>query len=254
MAFDLSNWLLVFVRVGALLAVFPIFSAHQFPVQLRLALGVLTALLVAPLLPAVELSQQSLPGLIGLIAGELGIGLLLGFVSRLVFYALEVTGSVLSMEMGLNMAAVFNPFTNARSDAPGMLLYFLGGTLLLTLNVHHWLLAAFQRSYELLPIGGAHLTGALFNDVVGRTSHVLQFGVVMAAPVIAISFLITLLFAILGRAVPQMNVFTESFAFKALAGLAVFGLTLNLFAQHLASFLRRLPEDFLRVAQLLGTH
>jgi flagellar biosynthetic protein FliR len=76
----------------------------------------------------------------------------------------------------------------------------------------------------------------------------------MAAPMIATSFLLNLIMAVLGRAVPQMNVFTESFAFRALAGLTVFGLTLNLMAQHIMNFLRRLPEDVLRVAQLLGAH
>ena len=49
-----------------------------------------------------------------------------------------------------------------------------------------------------------------------------------------------------------MNVFTESFAFRTLAGLMVFGLTLNLMAQHITNYLNRLPEDILRVAQLLG--
>ena len=73
-----------------------------------------------------------------------------------------------------------------------------------------------------------------------------------AAPLIAVSFIITLVFSMLGRAVPQMNVFTESFAFRSLAGLAVFGLTLHLMAQHIMNYLQRLPEDVLRVAQLIG--
>ena len=74
----------------------------------------------------------------------------------------------------------------------------------------------------------------------------------MAAPMIAISFLITLIFSVLSRAVPQMNVFAENFAVRSLAGLVVFGLTLNLMAQHILNYARRLPEDVLRIAQLLG--
>ena len=74
----------------------------------------------------------------------------------------------------------------------------------------------------------------------------------MAAPVIAVTFLINLVFSVIGRAVPQMNVFAESFSARTLAGLAVFGLSLNLIAQHAVNYLRRLPEDLARVAQLLG--
>lgn len=48
---ELTTGLMVFLRVSALLAVFPIFSAPNFPVQLRLALGVFLAVLVSPALP-----------------------------------------------------------------------------------------------------------------------------------------------------------------------------------------------------------
>jgi flagellar biosynthesis protein FliR len=56
----------------------------------------------------------------------------------------------------------------------------------------------------------------------------------------------------LGRAVPQMNVFSESFAFRIMAGLFVFAVTLPLIGQHMANALRRLPDDMMRVAQWLG--
>jgi hypothetical protein len=50
-----------------------------------------------------------------------------------------------------------------------------------------------------------------------------------------------------------MNVFHESFTIRTLAGLSVFGLTLQLMSQHIINYLRRLPEDMLSVAQLLGS-
>jgi flagellar biosynthesis protein FliR len=56
---------------------------------------------------------------------------------------------------------------------------------------------------------------------------------------------------VLGRAVPQMNVFAESFAVRPLVGLAVFGMTLDLMSQHIMNYMRHLPEDMLRVAQAL---
>jgi flagellar biosynthetic protein FliR len=96
------------------------------------------------------------------------------------------------------------------------------------------------------------LSEVLFHDVVARTAGIFVVAVQISAPVIAVSFIVTLVFSVLGRAVPQMNVFGESFAFRILAGLTVFGLTLNLTAQHISNYLRRLPEDVLRVAQLLG--
>jgi len=249
---ELTVWLLVFLRMSALLAVFPVFSGRNFPVQLRLALGVLVAALIVPGLPAINLVQLSLGKVVGLMIGEVLVGLLLGFISRMLFFALDLAGGIITQEMGLNMASSLNPLSETHTEVPGMILYYLAAVLFLSLDFHHWLLAGLQRSYTLLPIGGAHLRAALLPEVVGRTSQVFGVALQMAAPFIAVSFLITLVFAVLGRAVPQMNVFTESFAVRTLAGLAVFGLTLNLTAQHMMNHLRRLPEDVLRVAQLLG--
>ncbi len=61
-----------------------------------------------------------------------------------------------------------------------------------------------------------------------------------------------LVFTVLGRAVPQMNVFSESFAVRIVAGMLVFALTLELAAQHIINYLKLLPEDMLRVAQSMG--
>jgi flagellar biosynthetic protein FliR len=250
--FDPTHWMLVFVRISAMMAVFPLFSMANFPAPLRAALSGLLAFLIAPVAAPFPSAPHDVLGWIGVVAVEGAIGLLLGFVTRLLFYALEFAGGIIATEIGLNMAASFNPFSSTRSEVPGVMLFYLGGILFLTLDMHHWLIAGLERTYALLPIGGAHLRDTLFHDVVGRTGQLFLIGLLVAAPILAVTFLVNLVFAVLGRAVPQMNVFSESLAFRILTGMAVFGLTLNLTAQHMVNHLRRLPEDFLRVAQLLG--
>ena len=46
------NWFLVFVRAGAMLSIFPLFSASAVPVRLRIALAGFISLLVMPTLGA----------------------------------------------------------------------------------------------------------------------------------------------------------------------------------------------------------
>ena len=242
----------VFVRAGALLSVFPLFSSRNFPIQVRLALGASLAFLVAPTLTPAPVAGLSLGATITLIAGEVGIGLVLGFASRMVFYAIDFAGGIIATEIGLTFSPNMNPFSNVQQDSPGLVLYFLAAMLMLSLDLHHWLLVAFQRTYQFLPIGHAGLREALLEDILRRASGIFLLAVQLAAPIIAVSFLMSLIFSVLGRAVPQMNVFVESFSFRLLIGLGVFGLTLNLMAQHLLNYLRRLPDDLLRVAQLLN--
>jgi len=252
MDFDFYNWLLVFIRVGAFLYVLPFFSATNFPVTMRVALAALVALLLSPLLPPFPLGRLELIPIVGVVFQEVCIGLLLGFVSRMVFFAVDLAGNIITAEMGLNLAAVFNPLTRESTQAPGMILFFLAAVVMLSLDLHHWMLLGFERTYAVLPIGGGHLSSALFETVVKHTSTIFVIAVQISAPLIAVSFVILLIFSILSRAVPQMNVFSESFLFRIVGGLIVFGFTLNLAAQHVLNGLRRLPDDLLVVGQLLG--
>ena len=250
---DLFTWMLVFLRVGSMLMLFPVFSITNVPVQVRVALGALTAFLIAPTVPVLDVAGADLWKIVGVMALEVCYGLLLGFVSKLLFYALEIAGAIMSAEIGLNMPSSLNPLTAGQTTEAATVLQYLAAVLFLTLNIHHGLLAAFQRSYAFLPAGGlARLREPLLQDVIGRTGHMFWFAVQLSAPLLAISFIITLMFAVLSRAVPQMNVFSESFTVRILVGLTVFAFTCQLFGQHIANYLRQLPEDLLRVTQLLG--
>ncbi|MFO1486956.1 MAG: flagellar biosynthetic protein FliR [Verrucomicrobiota bacterium] len=246
------NWMLVFMRLSAFLYVLPFFSTINFPHMMRIALGALAAMLIAPLLPPFPLAQLKFFSLIGVMFQEVSVGLLLGFLARMIFYAVELAGNIISTEMGLNLASVMNPAEGQTVQAPGMMLFFLATIVMLTLDLHHWILMGFERTYLVLPIGGAHLNSALFEAIVAQTARIFMVALQISAPMIAVSFVVTMIFAVLSRAVPQMNVFAESFGFRIAAGLIVFGFTLQLTAIHVMNHLRRLPDDLLVIAQMIG--
>jgi flagellar biosynthetic protein FliR len=253
MELDFYNWMLVFLRVSAFLLVLPFFSAANFPVRLRVALGALFALLLAPSLPLLAVAKLTYFSLIGVMFQEVCIGLLLGYISRMVFYAADLAGNIVSTELGLNMGAIMNPLTHGQSQVPGTILFFLAAIVMLTLDLHHWMLVGFERTYLVLPMGGAHLNSQLFEDVLGHVARIFGVALQISAPILAVSFVVTMVFAVMSRAVPQMNVFILSFSFRIACGLAVFGFTLQLTGQHVSNYLNRLPDDLLTLAQLMGT-
>src|ERR1700722_1905376 len=197
---ELTNWLMVFLRASSMLAVFPIFSARNFPVQLRLALGALLAGMVAATMPADAVQATDFWGLAGQMAVEVGLGLLIGFVGRMVFFMLEIAGSVISTEIGLTIPPGFNPLDDMQMSAAASMLYYLAAMLWLSLDMHHWMLIAFQKTYKYLPIGSAHFSQALLSDMIARTGGIFIVALQMAAPLLAVSFIISIVFAVLGRA------------------------------------------------------
>ena len=208
-------------------------------------------MMVGSAMPANAVQPTDLWGLVGLMAAEIGIGLTIGFVSRMVFFVLEIAGGLISSEIGLSIPPGLNPLTEAPLSMPSSILYYLAAMLWLTLDMHHWMLIAFQKTYTYLPIGGVHISQAFINDLVGQTGGIFVVALELAAPLLAVAFIISLVFSVMGRAVPQMNVFAESFAVRPLVGLSVFGMGLNLMAEHIMNYLHHLPEDMLRVCKLL---
>src|SRR5262245_33937744 len=123
--FDVVTWFLIFARLGAILAFFPIFSGGNVPVIIRIALSALVAFLVLPSVPTVVLDNHSIGVVIRSMVIEVTIGVLLGFICRLVFLAIELAAGILAAEMGLSMSNIFNPLSNELMPTPGILLYWL---------------------------------------------------------------------------------------------------------------------------------
>lgn len=252
MPWDYNNWMLVFVRASAFLSILPIFTMLNVPTQVRIAMAALLAILVSPTLPAFGLNPLGFIDWISLFTREILSGLLIGFITRMVFFASDFAGALIANEMGLNTATLYDPVNAHPTQTPGMVLFLLTCVLMLSLDMHHWLLTGFQYTYTLLPIGGGRLHEPLFSHVLEHTSRVFLVGVQIAGPMIAASFLAMLLLGFLGRLVPQMNIFSESFSIRITCGLLVFAFSLQLTAQHVLNGLRRLPEDMMRIAQYLG--
>lgn len=240
------------MRVGALLTVVPVFSAQNIPHQVRIALGAVAAFLITPVVAPPPFPMDSIISVIAIMMLEVGTGLLLGLICRMVFFAVELASGIITNQMGLSFSPDIDVLSGTRSQAPSTALFMLTTMLLFSLDLHHWFLMGLEKSYTLVPIGGEHLSEALFKTVVLKSSRIFVVGLQISSPMIAISLIISLVFSLLGRAIPQMNVFGESFAIRVLGGLIVFGMTANLMATHIVNYLRRIPSDMLEVAKLLG--
>ncbi len=242
----LIAWLLVFLRSVGVILQLPLVAGRPIPVVARLGLGVCLANLVAGLVPVAPVPYE-LWSLAGAAGGEIVVGLALGFVVRFAFAAVEMAGRVVATEIGLTVM----PGMGAPEPASEPLAATLGTfavILFFLFGGHHGVLTAFARSFRQAPAGRALLDPLAADSLIRGTAGLIELGLRIAAPFIAMNFLVTLAFAVLSRAVPKTNVFIVSLPARSLMGLSLLGAAGTLLVHYLYIEFGDLP---LRMLQLL---
>ncbi len=221
---------LVLSRVAGLFAAMPVFGGRRLPIQVK-ALAVLMITLVC--FPALTVIPPVMPtdaftlGL--LLLSEMAVGLVLSFITLIIFAAVEFSGQIIGMQMGFTISQIIDPTLGSQAQIMSVLQTLFATLLFLSLNVHHMFIRTIVESFTIIPIGGWHLNGEIITFLVRRTMDVFVIGVRLAAPVMVTLLLTSVALGIMARAFPQMNIFMISFPLNIGIGFLVLGMTLLMF-------------------------
>ena len=238
----------IFLRAGALFFLIPIFNS-PVPRSIRVAASLMFAFLMVPLVEPVNLQSQmaSYLDLFVIAFRELLIGALMGFAVQLIFHLCHFAGQLMSMEVGLMQSNLFNPLTKQNDTVLSTGMTMLVLVLIFTMNIHHFLIFAFLRSLEIMPIGSSLMVEGASEVLVDEVGKIFILGIQMSAPLIAVNYIVTLSFAILGRAVPNMNVLMVSFGVRIAMGFVVLIMVFLVVAQILIGMINDSPERMLQI-------
>jgi len=246
---EIIVWVLVFLRTGAFFMGIPLFAGRMLPMKIKTAFGLILALLINPLIPANLELATTFAGVILLALNEVCIGLLLAMTVRMIFFAVELAGYLISYEIGLMASNSVNPLLGSSDATITTLLYYFSLLVFFVAGIHYDVLKAFIMSFEILPIGNFFLSTNPMREFVREVSRVFVIGTLMAAPFIALNFLVNVSFAVLGKAVPKMNVFMTSFSVRILGGLVLLVSSLLLLTSYILDNSRRSVEVMLGIIQ-----
>lgn len=242
------------LRAMGVVMALPALGGRPLPPMIRIALAVMLGGLLTSVVPV---GAVAFPGIanMGELAGaalhEALLGLAMGLVMRAALSTAELTGRLIAGEIGLMAAPGFDAPVPAQEPLPSFIGIF-AGMLFFMLHGHEGVLAAFARSFELAPPGTGQLSGSAAETIVGAVSALLELALRMAAPFIALNFVVTMGFAVLGRAVPKMNVFVLSYALRSLLGFTLLAGAGALFARYLAGAFEKLPWTMLELVGRAG--
>ncbi|MBP2303033.1 flagellar biosynthetic protein FliR [Azospirillum picis] len=221
-------WMMVFLRVGTAFSVMPTVGDAFVPTRARLLFALAVSVVVAPVIrPQLPAMPDSPFQLMVLAAGEMAVGIFLGTMARLLMGALEVAGTIISLQTGLSNAQIFNPALATAGSLPGALMGWLGLLLLFATDLHHLLIMAVVDSYATF-LPGAPIPIDDMANVIGQlVSKSFLLGVQMSAPFIITGMLFALALGLLNKLAPQVQVFQLFTSVQVLLGLFMFALTLG---------------------------
>ena len=221
--------MLVIFRVGGLMIFGPVFGSSVIPGRVKVLLAALIGAAVYPLLagrfvsPPVELKLWSLGPML---AVELLIGVVVGYLASIPLIATQTGGLLMGQQMGLGFARFYNPSMDAQSSIVGQLLFFMALAGFLLIGGHEALVLAVLRSFDYIPLGGFAIELNTIDLVTGLLLAAFELALRVAAPVLTLVFLESLMMGYLAKTVPQLNILSLGFPIRIIAGLGMLLLSL----------------------------
>lgn len=216
---------LVFFRVGAVMALMPGFGEQLVPARVRL---VLTLAFTAVISPAILPHIQPAPGAVLLPIGvEVVAGLALGLGLRLFIMALQMAGMIIAQATSL--AQLFGGMGPEPQPAIGNLLVTGGLALAVMSGLHVRAAELMILSYTLLPPGRLPLAAEMADWGLAEISRAFTLAFMLAAPFTIAALIYNVALGIINRAMPNLMV-----SFVGAPALTLGGLVLLAVAAPLA--------------------
>ncbi|MBI3440343.1 MAG: flagellar biosynthetic protein FliR [Proteobacteria bacterium] len=226
---NIFAFLLIFMRFGTALMIMPGIGATFVPAQIRLLFALALSFVLTPVLaPHLPTIPENTSAFLALLISEAVIGFFIGTVMRILVSALDTAGTIVSIQAGFSNATLFNPAADAQGSIMSAVYSSLGVTIMLAADLHHQMLAVVVDSYQLYPANGVLLDMDTASDTIGKIAAVaFKIGTQIAIPFLIVGTLVQMGFGVLGRLLPQVQVFFLAMPAQIFLSMLILVLTLT---------------------------
>ena len=219
---------LVFSRVGALVMVMPGVAQGSVPPLVRLAFALLLAMCIGPIAqPYLPPEPATVDGTAFYIGREIVIGLAIGGLLQLFLTSMTAAGEFVSLQTTLAFAQTANPTQAVPGTTVSTFLTLMGVTLIFDTDLHRMFIAAMAHSYTLFP----PMRTLPLNDAAQLATQTLarsfSLGLQLAAPVVVFSLVFNVATGLVGRMMPQFQIFFVATPLNLLLSLSIFALSIG---------------------------
>lgn len=240
-------FVLVLARVGPLFLLAPVLSASLVPARVKSIVALTLALALTPI-ASQGLTISDDPVFLGAtIAQEAGVGIAFALALAVVSAAVQTGASVLDTLVGFSFGSLVDPITGTNGAVLGRIYSIFASMVFVLSGGLRLMVMGIAKSYEVVPLGKFPPPSALGRLAVEGLATIPVIGLELVGPVILAVVVADTAFGLVGRAVPQMNVFVLGLPVKVILSFAVVGASLPLVSTTLQADLEQAMSQALRI-------
>ncbi len=244
----IAHYFWPFCRIGGFFLIVPILGTRLVPSRVRLLLALTLTLLVAPSIDVMPLvSPLSVEG-ITIIAQQILIGLVMGFMVQILFQICVIGGQMIAMQNGLGFSTLLDPVNGINVASIAQLYLMSSNLMFLAFNGHLWLIKTLCESFYSLPIGTLGVAPDDLFALVEMGSWLFASGLLVALPAVTALLLVNIAFGVMSKVAPQMNIFSIGFPFTMVFGLVIIWISMT---SYLPQFEQFTDETFGHIEALI---
>jgi len=241
---------LIIARVSGVMIAAPLLNDQTIPPAVKVGFTFVLSLVFYPVVahPVLPVNINVI-SLTVLIAGELAVGLAIGFIAQLLLAGITLAGEIIGFQMGISVAHVFDPAFNTQTSLIAEIYTLLALMVFISLNGHYLFIEALARSYAIVPPGQFALGKGALTEMTAMSGQMFMVGLQAGAPLIVSLLAANVAMGLVARAVPQINIFVVGFPFTIALGLFLMALSFPYFVESIGALygsLQNLLETGLR--------
>ncbi len=242
---QITLFALILMRMSGFVLLNPILGRRNIPSVLKAGFIFILSLMVYSVSMEEEVVVDSTLEFGFLLLKEFAAGYAIGFVIELFFFVISYGGYIIDFQLGLSMATVYDPQSNAQMAVTGSLLQAWLTMLFFAVNGHLALLKIMVTSAQIVPYGGIVITQNLASRMIEIFLICVEMGIKLSIPIIAAEFLVEVGIGIINKVAPQVSLLVINIQLKLIVGV---GLLLIWFSP-IGSYLEKIISEMMKTVQ-----
>ncbi|MBS5982601.1 fused FliR family export protein/FlhB family type III secretion system protein [Clostridium butyricum] len=252
---DLAYFLgifLIFLRISSYFVATKIFFPSGTPIMFKTGFSMILSYgIISGVDHTTVLAIDSNYMIAFYIISEVLTGLILGYITNLVFQAAKLAGSWIDIHAGFSMVTVLDPATQTSTTLMGNLFYFVSLVFFFMINGQELIVKSIYESISIVPLGH---TIVYQETVMGAAETIVNFfalGVKIALPIVLIIVMTDICLGLITRTVPTIPIMIFGMPIKNILGFITFLIIMPTMLKIIGTAIYELPDIFNKIFKLI---